>query len=150
MNHPNKRAFTGVLAFVDRPSDKPPTGARGHKTVLTRRAVEDALPTLVGMAISYCADFAKHDASRKIGVIEEAVLCDDAILVAGYLFAKDFACEIESIAASQDMGLSYEGDSAHIDDIGAEVWVINRVTFTGAALILASKAAYKASAFMLS
>ena len=29
--HPNRLPFLGVLGFVDEPSDKAPSGARGHK-----------------------------------------------------------------------------------------------------------------------
>ncbi len=41
--HPNRLPFEGVLTLVDVASDKAPSGARGHRVVLTREAAEAAL-----------------------------------------------------------------------------------------------------------
>ena len=38
--HPNRLPFEGVLTLVDVASDKAPSGARGHRVVLTREAAE--------------------------------------------------------------------------------------------------------------
>jgi len=38
-----------VLTTVDVASDKSPSGARGHRVLLTRRAAEAAIPSLMGM-----------------------------------------------------------------------------------------------------
>src|SRR5258706_8737395 len=35
--HPNRLPFEGVLTLLDVPSDKAPSGARGHRVVLTRQ-----------------------------------------------------------------------------------------------------------------
>ncbi len=51
--HPNRAAFRGVLTMVDVPSQRPPSGARGHLVVLTKRAAEAALPSLLGMGVDY-------------------------------------------------------------------------------------------------
>ena len=53
--HPNRLPFEGVLTLVDVASDKAPSGARGHRVVLTREAAEAALPSLMGMAVDYKA-----------------------------------------------------------------------------------------------
>ena len=53
--HPNRLPFEGCLTLVDVPSDKAPSGARGHRVVLTREAAEMALPSLLGMAVDYKA-----------------------------------------------------------------------------------------------
>jgi hypothetical protein len=74
--HPNRVSFRGVLTFVDAPSDKPPSGARGHRVMLTRDAVERALPSLLGMAVDYAPSLDRHDARRKIGVITSADITD--------------------------------------------------------------------------
>jgi len=73
--HPNRTEFRGVLTLVDVPSDKPPTGARGHRVMLTREATERALPSLLGMGLDYAPALDRHDARRKVGVIVEANLC---------------------------------------------------------------------------
>src|SRR6185312_3513112 len=36
--HPNRVPFEGVLTLVDEPSNRPPSGARGHRVILTRAA----------------------------------------------------------------------------------------------------------------
>lgn len=75
--HPNRVPFRGVLTFVDTPSDKPPSGARGHRVMLTRAATEHALPSLLGMAIDYAPSLDRHDARRKIGVITSADIASE-------------------------------------------------------------------------
>jgi hypothetical protein len=67
--HPNRVGFKGVLTIVDVASDKPPAGARGHRVLLTRRAAEAAIPSLLGMALDYAPAFDRHDVRRKVGVI---------------------------------------------------------------------------------
>ena len=62
--HPNRLPFEGVLTLVDVASDKAPSGARGHRVVLTRAAAEAALPSLLGMAVDYKAGFDGHDARQ--------------------------------------------------------------------------------------
>jgi len=70
--HPNRLPFHGVLTLVGVASQRPPSGARGHRVMLTRKATEAALPSLLGMALDYTPALDSHDARRKIGVITEA------------------------------------------------------------------------------
>ena len=70
--HPNRAGFRGVLTFVDAPSDKPPSGAKGHRVVLTKDAADAALPSLLGMALDYTPSLDRHNARMKIGVITSA------------------------------------------------------------------------------
>ena len=70
--HPNRLAFHGVLTLVGIASRRPPSGARGHRVMLTRKATEAALPSLLGMALDYAPALDGHDARRKIGVITQA------------------------------------------------------------------------------
>ena len=70
--HPNRLAFHGVLTLVGVASQRPPSGARGHRVMLTRKATEAALPSLLGMALDYTPALDSHDARRKIGIITEA------------------------------------------------------------------------------
>jgi len=72
--HPNRREFRGVLTLVGKPSDRPPSGAKGHRVMLDARAAESALPTLIGMALDYAPQWDRHDARRKIGIITSAEL----------------------------------------------------------------------------
>jgi len=153
--HPNRAGFRGVLTIVDVASDKSPSGARGHRVLLTRRAAEAAIPSLMGMGLDYSPALDRHDARRKIGVITRAEIVGRVIEVAGFLYARDFpeiVAEIgrpgrkgASVSAgpeSAGLGMSYEIADALVEDIKATVWVLNRVTFTGAAVLRRDKAAY--------
>jgi hypothetical protein len=64
--------FHGVLTFVGVPSDKAPSGAQGHRVLLTRAATDRALPSLLGMAVDYAPTLDRHDARRKVGIITRA------------------------------------------------------------------------------
>jgi hypothetical protein len=156
--HPNRAGFRGVLTMVDVASDKAPSGARGHRVLLTRRAAEAAIPSLMGMGLDYSPALDRHDARRKIGVITRAEIVGRVIEVGGFLYAKDFPEIVAEIGkpgsaglGSADrnvrtsragLGMSYEIADALVEDIKASVWVLNRVTFTGAAVLRRDKAAY--------
>jgi hypothetical protein len=162
--HPNRLAFEGVLTLVDVPSDRAPSGARGHRVILTREAAEAALPSLLGMAVDYKAGWDGHDARQKCGIITSAELDGRRLAVAGYLFARDFP-ELEQKIQQQSvraasavgsgaigdnaMGMSYELADAHVADMRAPLWTLTRATFTGAAILLREKAAYRATSFRL-
>jgi hypothetical protein len=149
--HPNRLPFEGVLTLVDVPSDKAPSGARGHRVVLTREAAEAALPSLMGMAVDYKAGWDGHDARQKCGIITAAEVDGQKLTVAGYLFARDFP-EMERTIQGDGpdsglMGMSYELADAHVADMRAQVWTLTRATFTGAAILLREKAAYRSTSF---
>ncbi|QMV20325.1 hypothetical protein GOB94_09190 [Granulicella sp. 5B5] len=168
--HPNRLPFEGCLTLVDVPSDKAPSGSRGHRVVLTREAAEAAMPSLLGMAVDYKAGWDGHDARQKCGIITAAHLEGKKLLVRGYLFARDFpefrgpefrGPEFDrsqlhrtealtgglSAEAPTTMGMSYELADAHVADMRAPVWTLTRATFTGAAILLREKAAYRATSF---
>lgn len=150
--HPNRLPFKGCLTLVDVPSDKAPSGARGHRVLLTKEAAETALPSLLGMAVDYKAGWDGHDARQKCGIITSAHLEGSKLLVSGFLFARDFP-EMEAKVggitggAVGAMGMSYELTDAHVADMRDVVWRLTRATFTGAAILLREKAAYRATSF---
>ncbi len=150
--HPNRLPFEGVLTLVDVASDKAPSGSRGHRVVLTRHAAEAALPSLLGMAVGYKAGWDGHDARQKCGIITAAELDGRQLVVSGFLFARDypeFAPEATGGGALEDgaMGMSYELADAHVADMGASIWTLTKATFTGAAILLREKAAYRSTSF---
>lgn len=149
--HPNRVPFEGVLTIVNQPSDKPPNGARGHRVLLTREAAESALPSLLGMAVDYTPTWDGHDTRRKIGVLTEASVIGRRLVVRGYLYARDFQDVARAIRAQppEVMGMSYELAEARVQDLHAEVWRLTRVTFTGAAILLRDKAAYRDTSFRM-
>jgi hypothetical protein len=141
--HPNRLPFRGALTLVDAPSARPPAGARGHRVLLTRAAAEAALASLLGMGLDYTPSLDGHDARRKVGVITAADVVKGTLEISGYLFAKDFPDVVRELrAAGNSLGMSYEVADAKVADTSAQVWVLNEVTFTGAAVLKKDKAAY--------
>lgn len=145
--HPNRLPFEGVLTLVDVPSDKAPSGSKGHRVVLTHAAAEAALPSLLGMAIDYKDGWDGHDARQKCGIITSAELEGRHLRVAGFVFSKDFPEIEQRLATPGSMGMSYELADAHVADMRAPVWTLTRATFTGAAILLREKAAYSGTSF---
>ena len=151
-DHPNRIPFEGVLTVVDEASTRPPSGARGHRVILTREAARAALPSLLGMAVDYAPKWDGHDARAKCGIVTEADVIGNQLRVRGYLFGRDFPEVVQQLQQSEPghMGMSYELANAHVADMRAEVWTLTQATFTGAAILLREKAAYRNTSFRLS
>jgi hypothetical protein len=155
--HPNRVPFSGVLALLDVRSDTAPALVHkpgqprheGRPVVLTRAAAENALPTLIGMAVNCKAGWDHHDTQRKVGVIAEASIVGNALHVRGYIYGYHFPDVVRDMRARNDLGMSYELADAHVIDIEAPVWTLTRVIFTGAAILLRKKAAYVNTSFRL-
>ena len=111
VGHPNRAAFSGVLTMVDVPSQRSPSGAKGRLVVLTKKAAEAALPSLLGMALDYSPALDRHDVRRKVGVITRAEIVGRNLELGGYLFARDFPEIVEEIARSGRGGERRTGDS---------------------------------------
>jgi len=142
-DHPNKMPFSGVLTRIDQPSDMPPEGSRGKRTVIPKAVAESALPSLLGMAVDYKPGFNGHDPKQKIGLITGANIVGDAVEIEGFFYAKDFPKECAQIKAEKGaLGFSYELD-ARILDLEADPWVIEYCVFTGAAVLYKELAAYR-------
>ena len=147
--HPNRLPFEGVLTLVDTASDKPPSGARGHRVLLKSDAVDRALPSLLGMALDYAPGLDRHDARRKVGIITSADLEDlntgaRKLSVTGYLFAQDFPELVREMSGpAKELGMSYEITGVRVADLRAPVWTITDFIFTGAAVLRRDKAAYR-------
>jgi hypothetical protein len=150
VKHPNRLPFRGVLTLVGVPSQHSPSGARGHRVKLSYPATEQALPSLLGMALDYSPSMDGHDARRKIGIITEAEIqpkgtnaTTGQLSVAGFLYARDFPEVVEQIRTGRGvLGMSYEIANAWVPDAEARVWTITKFTFTGAAVLRRDKAAY--------
>ncbi len=225
--HPNRVAFQGVLTMVEVASERPPSGARGHLVILTRKAAEAALPSLLGMGVDYSPALDRHDVRCKVGVITRAEIVGRTVELGGYLFARDFPEIVEEIAnsgsrrksrsihssrdsiselytlhgvegeskeklwseglglrsslraaakqilnltevlgrhgepkqpkglngtirietsmraASKGLGMSYEVTDVRLANSKDEIWILEKVTFTGAAILRRDKAAYR-------
>ena len=148
-NHPEPAGISRGAHAGGVASQHSPSGARGHRVLLTQKATEAALPSLLGMALDYSPAMDGHDVRRKIGIITDAdVLPAEAggagqLAVGGYLFAQDFPDVIEEISAGNGaLGMSYEITNAWVPDPKAAVWTVTKFTFTGAAVLKRDKAAY--------
>jgi hypothetical protein len=143
--HPNKMPFHGVLTRLDEASDKPPGGANGKRTLISKPVAEAALSSLLAMGVDCNLALDGHDPQRKIGVITEATIQGNAIQIAGFLYAKDFPDECAEIKRRKDvLGFSYECDVC-VADPDSDPWVITWCVFTGAAILQKDKAAYQST-----
>ena len=155
--HPNRLPFEGVLTLVAIPSRRSPGGAKGHRVMLTRRATEAALPSLLGMAVDYAPALNAHDQQRKVGVITEAEIvplkpgsADPAaqVTVGGFLYEHDFPDVVEKLRAGQgNLGMSYEIAVREIVSKQSPIWVVTAFAFTGAAVLRRENAAYPETRF---
>lgn len=142
-DHPNRMPFRGVLTRLDQPSDAPPNGSNGKRTLIPKHVAEAALPSLLGMAVDYAPGFEGHDRKRKIGLITGAGIVGDAVEIEGFFYCRDFPDECQQIQAEKGaLGFSYELD-ARIRDLDADPWVIDCCVFTGAAVLYKELAAYR-------
>ncbi len=153
--HPNRVGFEGVLTLIDTPSDRAPDGARGHRIVLTREAVEAALPSLLGMAVNFKDDWSGHNPRQKAGIITEASIEDNQLRVWGLVYARDFP-EMVARAGGEDagpgdrpLGMSFEMVGGHVRDMRSKVWRLSRLTFVGAAVLERERAAWRSSSFRI-
>jgi hypothetical protein len=105
VGHPNRTMFRGVLTVVDVPSTRAPSGSNGRRVVLTKKAAEQALPSLMGMALDYAPSYDRHDARRKVGVITQAEVVGKNLEISGFLYARDFPDVVEEIAESGKSGM---------------------------------------------
>lgn len=143
MEHPNRMPFTGILTRVDQPSDAPPHGSTGKRTLIPSSVAESALPSLLGMAVDFTPNLDGHDRQAKIGLITEANVEGDALHIAGFFYASDFPEECSRIQAEKDaLGFSYECQ-ARIRDLEADIWEVDYCIFTGAAVLYKDLAAYQ-------
>ena len=155
--HPNKLQFRGLLARLNELSDRAPNGARGHRVSISSLVAERAMASLIGMGVNYHPDLLRHDARLKVGVITEAEITENELLVRGHLFARDFP-EVAKLlarsgrleASAAQLGMSYEGTEVKVANMRHKEWVIEQIVFTGASILKRDSAAYGATWIELS
>jgi hypothetical protein len=159
VGHPNRLPFRGVLTLVGVASQRSPSGARGHRVMLTRAATEAALPSLLGMALDYAPSLDAHDARRKIGIITQADIVPmpqsktsrhvgapplspgsrdkvgfhnplGQIAVSGYLFAHDFPDVVGEIRAQAASRLGMSYEIANATVPNQEAFIWTITDFT--------------------
>lgn len=142
--HPNRMAFTGTLTRVGVASDSAPGGSGGKRVLITAEAAERALPSLMGMAVNLTTSMDGHAPTMKIGFIHSAKVVDTELLIEGFVYAADFPKEALRIHLEQSqLGFSFEARNISAADAEADPVVITDLFFTGAAILMKDKAAYK-------
>lgn len=143
-DHPNRMPFSGVMTRVDEPSDGAPGGSGGRRVILTADAANAALPSLLGMGVNFASSFDGHDVKNKIGIITAADVVGSDLRIEGFIYAADFPETADLIQEMKDvLGFSFEAQRVRVEDPSADVLRISELTFTGAAILLKSKAAYQ-------
>lgn len=149
--HPNKMPFSGVLTRIDKPSDAAPDGSGGKLITISAEAAEKGLQSLLGMAVNYKSTMDGHDPRAKVGIISAATIEGDAINIEGFIYANDYPDVAAEIKASKDvLGFSYECRDIYTNNPDANPVVITDCTFTGAAILLKAKAAYRSTSLQAS
>lgn len=143
----NRAPFTGILTRLDEPSTRPPNGSEGHLVLMPSDVAAQALASLLGMGVNTTDDFRGHAKQSKIGVITDARIDGQDLVISGILYDKDFPEEVAAIRADKErLGMSYELSSVDVADPDADVWILTSFVFTGAAILYKEAAAYHQTA----
>lgn len=80
-----------------------------------------------------------------IGLISKAEIIDHKLIVMGYLMIGDHPTIIEELESLPpgSLGISYEMEHVKVRDCREDIWELVTANFTGAAILLRSKAAYR-------
>lgn len=149
-NHPNQTPFSGVLTRIDQPSDNPLSGSNGKRVIIPKDVAEAALPSLLGMGVDMTDDLSGHDPQAKIGVITDASIEGNEIVIKGYFYGADFPTEIKRIQAEKSkLGFSYECQAV-LRSPNDDPLVMKKCVFTGAAVLYKDKAAYTSTSLSAS
>ena len=112
-------------------------------------AARNALDSLLGMAVNY--GFDDHKPQEKVGVIFGSEIIGNELHINGVIYAADFPEVAAQIQANKDMlGFSFEARDLFTNDANADPISIVDLSFTGAAILLKDKAAYKHTAIFAS
>ena len=151
MEGTHRAYFEGILCVLDEPSSKPPSGSRGHNIILTKNAAVNVIDTLIGAPINYTPAWDAHNYNVSIGLITQSFILGKFLKIRGYLSVDRYPTLVKEIKTLvKPLGLSYEIQNAHIEDMRQPIWKITRLgSFTGVAILLKSKAAYRSSTFEL-
>ena len=142
--HPNKMPFSGILTRIGEPSDAAPEGSGGKRVMITAEAAEKNLGSLLGMGVNYNPN--GHSPQEKVGFIDSATIEANAIHIGGFIYAADFPEVAKEIKANKDiLGFSFEARDLFTTDSEADPVPIADCVFTGAAILLKDKAAYRST-----
>jgi hypothetical protein len=137
------RKFLATLIRIDEPSDQATAGSRGHKIMLTRYAVNDAINQLENSNLYASECLTIHDQKRVVGTIKKAWINKKSLCVCGSMLEK----EADRIDINCSLAMSADMKDCSIEDIFAPLWVITKVNFIGGTVLKKGKQAYKKTKF---
>lgn len=148
--------FSGVIGYVDTPSDMPPhSDFPGYKAVLSSENVD--IDSLVGSGVNvlWSADennLTDHSVRFKVGVIDKAWLEGTEIHASGHLWKTDFPDVCTTISLAKDsLGFSAEAVGYGITkDDEKKVLTMENVHFTGVSILYKDRAAFQKTSIMCS
>lgn len=141
--------FSGVIGYVDTPSDMPPhSDYPGYKAVLSSENVD--VDSLVGSGVNvlWSADednLTDHSVRFKVGVIDKAWLEGKEIHADGHLWKVDFPDVCSTISlAKESLGFSAEAVGYGISKNDKDkVLTMENVHFTGVSILYKDRAAFQ-------
>jgi hypothetical protein len=139
--HPNKLPFQGVLLVLDKPSNKPPHGAEGHRILVPTSVAKKRLSTLISMGVNYNPDLDGHAVRHKVGVITGAWIEDGKVFVKGFMWKKDFP-EVSRDMKAGRLGMSMELSDVLVRTKEEDPWYLEDFHFSGATILFKTAAAY--------
>jgi hypothetical protein len=139
--HPNKLPFQGVLLVLDKPSNKPPHGAEGHRILVPTSVAKRRLSTLISMGVNYNPDLDGHAVRHKVGVITGAWIEDGKVFVKGFMWRKDFP-EVSRDMKAGRLGMSMELSDVLVRTKEEDPWYLEDFHFSGATILFKTAAAY--------
>jgi hypothetical protein len=108
--------------------------AAEKRIVLTMRAVEAAMDSLLGIAVDFTPELYGHDPQTKFGIITTADIKGNDLYIEGFLYAGDFPTIVAEIEANRRrLGFSFQARDLMTTDPDAEPVPIIQGVFTGAA-----------------
>ncbi|MHA2642825.1 MAG: hypothetical protein V2G41_09280 [bacterium JZ-2024 1] len=144
----NRRPFAAVLLKVDQSSDAPPEGADGKRILIPRHVAQKALPDLIGMPVNADPTLSMHNQTFNIGIVTDARINGDDLVIEGYLFDRNLPELVSRIAqAKDDLGCSFEADVV-INEVtldGEPIQMVTHFSPIGLSILLKETAAYKSS-----
>lgn len=148
--------FSGVIGYVDTPSDMPPhSDFPGYRAVLSSENVD--VDSLVGSGVNVLwsgdeDNLTDHSVRFKVGVIDKAWLEGKEIHANGHLWKTDFPDVCTTISLAKDsLGFSAEAIGYGIaKDDEKKVLKMENVHFTGVSILYRDRAAFQKTSIMCS
>jgi hypothetical protein len=160
IGHRNLVPFEAIAMYVDKPVDAKPhfTDYDAKKTaesddgapklVFKRSAVEEALPSLIGMGVNAQEGALENHAFRStVGLITEAWLDGNAVMIRGFIYGFFFSDLVQAIKTLRTkLGACPSFASMVVDlpeEEKPEFMFVNSLLFTGCAILQKKNCAFE-------